>query len=502
MPNDPALIKEYESEVDSPLTDGLTGLINHGFFIHSLAREIEKSARYEEPLTLALIDIDSFAGYNKRHGPLKGDRVLKEVANVVGNSIREVDLAARLSGDVFAVIYTKSDISLANASAERMRQAVEETFDKKPTVSIGLARFPDHAKNLENLLSKAEEALLNAKMKGRNNVFLIEQTSPETRSRPTVLVVDDDPTNVKLLEAKLFRFNYEILKAYSGEEALSIINDANVDLVLLDVMMPGIDGYEVCHRLKSAEDTKSIPVVMVTALDDPEAKVNAVKAGADDFLTKPSDKEELRDCIESLLRLRSFSEGLPTIEKDLMFVANRAEGKEEFTRGHVQRVTSMAVATGRSVGLSETEIDALRLGSILHDIGKVAISPDILKKPAALNDKEWEIMKSHPDLGYRICQPLAKNLGPALEIIRHHHERLDGSGYPDGLSGQEVSVPSQIMAVVDMYDAMTTNQPYRKALSKEKALDILRQEVEEGKLDKSIAEKFIHTVADGVAYVQ
>ncbi len=494
MLNDAASIKRYEEEVDSPITDSLTGLFNHGFFSISLGMEIGRSMRYGEPVTLALFDIDAFASFNRRHDHCKGDRVLKGVAEIVKNNIRQVDIAARFSGDVFAVIYTKSDIAPAAEAAERIREAVKRTFDSEPTVSVGLASHPANAKSQEGLLSKAEEALLHAKMMGKNNLYYFEEDTPQSHSKPTILIVDDDPTNVKLMEAYLFHSSYEIVKAYDGEEALSIVNNMGVDLVLLDIMMPGIDGYEVCRRLKQSEATNLIPVVMVTALNDTKAKVKALEYGADDFVTKPPKRVELQARVKSLLRIKYLNNSLTTVEKVLMSLANAAEAKDDSSQGHVQRVASMAVALGRTMGLPETDIQALRLGGILHDIGKIGVSGDILNKPSTLNDQEWEVVKGHTDVGYRSCLPLAKNLGPALDIIRHHHERLDGSGYPDGLSGEELTIPSQIMTVADMYDAMTTDKPYRKAMTKEKALEILYQEVEDGKLDKEIVQKLMETI--------
>lgn len=367
---------------------------------------------------------------------------------------------------------------------------------------MGLASHPVNARSSETLIGKAEEALLQAKMKGKNNLHYFEESALEPHLRPTILIVDDEPRTIKLMEAYLFHANYEIVKAHNGDEALSIIKNVNVDLVLLDIMMPGTDGYEVCRQLKENETTKLIPVVMVTALNDTKAKVKALAAGADDFVTKPPNRVELVARVKSLLRIKSLNDSLTGFERVLVSLTNVIEKKEKSLEGHVQRVAGMAVVIGRNMGLSESEIEVLRLGAILHDIGRLGVPSDILDKPSTLSEEEWETIKSHPDVGYRIILPLAKNIGPALDIIRHHHERLDGSGYPDGLNAEELSTSSQIMTVVDMYDSITTDQPYRKAKSKEEAVTILRQEVEEGKLDKQIVEKLFDIVADGVGFEQ
>ena len=496
MLDNAALMKSYEVEVDSPLTDSLTGLFNCGFFNQLLLREIERSNRYGEPFALALLDMDSFKVYNKRHGPFKGDRVLKEVAEIIKDKIRDVDLAARFSGDVFAIIYTNSDVALAASAAERITDAVVNVFDGDPTVSMGLVSFPTDARSPEGLLSRAEEVLVHAKMWGKNKIYYFDSAAPISPNKPVVLVVDDEPTNVKLVEAFLFQLDYKILKAYGGEDALAMVRNLDVDLILLDIMMPGMDGYEVCRRIKGNDATCQIPVLMVTALDDTEAKVKALDAGADDFVTKPLNRVELLARMKSLLRIKSLNDSLSTIEKVLMSLANTVEAKEEYSPGHVQRVASLAVTMGRRMGLPARDVDAIKLGGILHDIGKRGVPPDILNKPGKLDDDEWEVVRGHADVGFQISLPLAKNLTPALEIIRHHHERLDGSGYPDGLSAGELSVRSQIVTIVDMYDSMTTDQPYRRALSQEKAFEILWKETNDGKLDRAIVQQLIDIVGN------
>lgn len=484
---DAKLITIYEKETGAHYTDSLTGLLNHGFFEMVLNREFKRSERYAEPFTLSLIDVDSFNHYNRRHSSVAGDRVLKEIAGLIIKNIRQIDLAARYSGDVLEVVFIKSNIQSALLPLERIRQAVEKKYAGDPTISVGLASYPNDAATKDTLAEKAHMALLQAKIRGKNKVFFFEKEPPTVAIRlPKILVVDDEPRNVKLLEAILRPMNYEVIKAFNGEDALTIINRVDVDLVLLDVMMPHMDGYEVCRRLKASEATRLVPVVMVTALGNVEDKIKGIEAGADDFLTKPPNKMELRARTKSLVSLKKLNNSLTSIERVLFSLANTVDAKDSYTQGHVDRVSNLAMALGHQVALSASELEALRYGGALHDIGKIGIPREIINKLGPLDTEEWKIMKNHPDVGYKICLPLQKNLGSALDVIRYHHEKLDGSGYPDGLKGDEISTVVRIMAVVDIFDALTTGRPYRKAMSREKALGVLRNEAEEGKLDQEI----------------
>ncbi|MGD8961134.1 MAG: diguanylate cyclase [Desulfobacterales bacterium] len=484
---DAKLITIYEKETGAHYTDSLTGLLNHGFFEMALNREFKRSERYGEPFTLALIDVDSFNHYNRRHSSVAGDRLLREIAGLITKNIRQIDLAARYSGDVLEVVFIKSNTQSALVPLERIRQAVEKKYGGDPTISVGLASYPNDAATKDLLTEKAYKALLQAKIGGKNKVVFYEKESPTVASRlPKILVVDDEPRNVKLLEAILRPLNYEVIKAFNGEDALTIINKVDVDLVLLDVMMPLMDGYEVCRRLKASEATRLIPVVMVTALDSVEDKINGIEAGADDFLTKPPNKMELRARTKSLINLKKLNDNLTSIEQVLFSLANTVDAKDTYTQGHVERVSNMAMTLGHQLALSASELQALRYGGALHDIGKIGVPDDIINKRGPLDPEEWNIMKSHPDLGFKICMPLRRNLKSALDVIRYHHEKLDGSGYPDGLKGEQISTVVRIMAVVDIFDALITGRSYRKAMPCGKALEILRNEAEEGKLDQEI----------------
>lgn len=480
---------DYKKETGADYTDALTGLFNHGFFQIYLEREIKRYERYGTSFALALIDIDSFFFYNHRHGPLKGDRMLKAVSEIIKENIRKTDLAARYAGDVFAVILTESDTKTAFKPIDRIREWVEKMPDPSGTVSIGLAGYPQDATSKGSILQRANAALKEAKLRGKNCIYYYEEEKPFLDSNePVILVVDDEPRNVVLLEALLKNQKYNVLKAYNGEEALHMLAKTDVDVLLLDIMMPGINGYEVCRRIKSNAATRMIPVVLVTALDDMDSKIKGIESGADDFITKPVNKIELIARTKSLVNVKKLNNNLASIENVLFSLAITVEAKDAYTQGHIERVANVGVLLGRKMGLSPKEIEALRYGGMLHDIGKIGVPEDVLNKPGPLDDREWEKMRAHPDIGYKICSPLKKNLGLALDVIRHHHEKLDGTGYPDGLKGDEVSEVARVMAVADIYDALITDRPYRKAMPRDAALDILQKEAAEGKLDIQVVE--------------
>ena len=494
---DALLAKQYENEIGAPFTDNLTGLYNNGFFQISLENEINRSERYGNVFSIALIDVDSFSQFNMSHGPLEGDRLLKKVARLIKKNTREVDFAARYSGNLFAVIVTESNCHQTLKVADRIRSDVAKKSNGLATVSIGLASCPDDATTVRNILNKANEALTKAKLQGKNNIHFAENNADKGfDNRPTILIVDDDFQNLKLLEGMLFPIDCELIKATNGIDTLSVVQKTAVDLIILDVMMPEMDGYEVCQQLKTNEATRLIPVVLVTALDDREAKIKGINAGADDFITKPANKMELLARTKSLIRLKRLNDNLASIEYVLFSLARTVEAKDEYTKGHVERVSKLAIILGRKMGLTETEMEALRIGGILHDIGKITIPEYILNKPGSLSHEESEVMKNHPVAGYNICLPLKKNLGYALEVIRQHHEKLDGSGYPDGLRSEDISIASRIMAVVDIYDALVTDRAYREGLSLEKAIEILKQEADSKKLDEFVVENLIAVVCE------
>jgi putative two-component system response regulator len=486
---------DYKKETDSHFTDCLTGLFNHGFFQIALDHEVERARRYETTFTLALLDIDSFYVYNGRHGHVKGDRILKKISGLIKENIRAVDLAARYAGDVCVLVLINADSYQTLETMERIRQAIARHTNGDVTISIGFASYPEDATDKESLIKKAQEALLQAKIKGKNRTeFFSKEESLDTDENPRILIVDDEPRNLKYLEALLLPFHYDVVKVPNGKEALSVVSKVDIDLILLDVMMPNMNGYEVCRRLKGGESTRLIPIVMVTALNDMEAKIKGIDNGADDFISKPFNKMELLTRVKNLINVKSLNNNLTSLENTLFSLANAVEAKDKYTSGHIWRVSELAVALSKKIGLSEKRIQEVKVGGIIHDLGKIGVPKDILNKPGRLSPEELDIMQNHPDIGYKICLPIKKTLGMALDIVRYHHEKIDGSGYPDGLKGDAIPLGAKIMAVVDIYDALISDRPYRKGMSKERAQEILRQDSAEGKLDSKLAEYLIEIV--------
>ncbi len=310
-----------------------------------------------------------------------------------------------------------------------------------------------------------------------------------TNCRTTILVADDQEANRELLSAYLTREGYQVLCYGDGNQALETLNSRPVDLALLDVLMPGKTGFNVCRAVKSNPETRLIPIVLVTGLSSSEDRIQGIECGADDFLCKPIKSEELLARVRSLLRLKHFTDELESAETVLFTLAQSIEAKDTYTQGHCDRLSRYSVQLADRLGAPDDLRVALRRGGIVHDIGKVAVPEHILLKPGPLTPEEREVMQQHPAVGERICAPL-KSFRSVLPIIRHHHERLDGTGYPDGLKNGEIPLAARILTTVDIYDSLTTDRPYRKALPSSEAIRIMREEVKRGWWDASLVEEF------------
>jgi putative two-component system response regulator len=262
------------------------------------------------------------------------------------------------------------------------------------------------------------------------------------------------------------------------------------DLVLMDVMMPHLDGLEVCRAIKRNPSTRLVPVVLVTALQNSEDRIRGIEAGADDFVSKPFNAHELRARVRSLIRIKRYTDDLDTAESVILSLALTIEARDKCTDGHCHRLAAYASALGRELGLGEDDVSALARGGFLHDIGKVGIPDAILLKPDRLTRSEYDVMKQHSVIGDRLCGEL-RSLRRVRPIVRHHHERLDGSGYPDGLRGDAIPLLAQITAVVDVFDALTTSRPYKAALPIDDAYDELIREIDRGWHRRDLVEAFI-----------
>lgn len=307
----------------------------------------------------------------------------------------------------------------------------------------------------------------------------------------TILVADDHESSLAGLEALLGLEGFHVATARDGEKALEEFARQRPDLLLLDVSMPKLSGIEVCRQLKNNPESRLVPVVLITGLTATEDRVAGIEAGADDFLTKPVDREQLLARVRSLLRQKAYTDELERAEAVLFALARSIEQKDPYTEGHCERLAEYSAKLGYYLGLPAQEIKALRQAGIVHDIGKVAVPDAILLKPGPLTHEEQQIVHRHPVAGESICAPL-RSFHLVLPIIRHHHEKQDGSGYPDGLKGEQVPLTARLLQIVDVYDALTTARPYKRAMAVADAVALMEQEVNKGWWDRRVFTAFRH----------
>ena len=309
------------------------------------------------------------------------------------------------------------------------------------------------------------------------------------RRAPRVLVIEDNASALSLMRDLLVSRGYDVVAVPNAAQAEAEVFRRPPDLVLSDVIMPGKSGYEFCRELKENPATRLIPCVLITGLTEREDRVRGIEAGADDFLNKPIFPEELFARVKSLLKLKEFTDELETAESILCTLGLSVESRDPYTEGHCERLAENASNLGRHLRLDEDEVTALRRGGYLHDLGKIAVPDEILKKHDNLTPEEWVIMRRHPVTGENICRPL-KSLRLVLPIIRNHHEHFNGSGYPDGLSGRNIPLLARILQVVDIYDALTTTRPYKLAQSHDQASLAMREEARSGLWDPELVAEF------------
>jgi putative two-component system response regulator len=315
-----------------------------------------------------------------------------------------------------------------------------------------------------------------------------------TPCTPRVLIVDDNPSIARLLRQSLMAEGYRIDLAEDGQEALARVASEPPDLILLDVGLPQVTGDEVCRRIKADPATHLIPIVMVTAQGEMQSKLQAWEYGADDFLTKPFHLAEVLARCRSLLRIKRLVEERDSAEAVVYALARTVEAKSPFTLGHSERVAQYALALARAVALNDRQLEVMHKGALLHDIGKISVPDEILNKPGSLTAEEYEIVKGHSATGAHIVEPL-HSVRDAVPLIRWHHERLDGRGYPDGLAGDAIPLPVRILSVADVYDSLSSDRPYRASIAHQVCLDILRDNARGGGLDLELVTLFCEIVA-------
>ncbi|MEO8661743.1 MAG: HD domain-containing phosphohydrolase [Bryobacteraceae bacterium] len=322
------------------------------------------------------------------------------------------------------------------------------------------------------------------------SLFLVHES-------PAILIVDGVAINRKVIRATLRAFPYRIFEAEGPAHAFSILQKERVDLLIVDMVLPELSGPDFCRRVKADRRTHLIPILILTSIQGVESEVAGIASGADEFLLKPLHPEVVRTRIRSMLRHKSAIDSLDEAETILFALARAVEQRDKGTGDHCGRLSKYAVAMGEALGLGQVELQALRRGVYLHDIGKVCVPDAILFKPGRLDEEEWSVMCRHTIMGEEICRPM-KSLAPVLPIIRSHHERWDGGGYPDGLAGEEIPLLARIMQTVDIYDALVSRRSYKAPLTHTEALDLLAKEVDKGWRDPRLVAVFREAVCEPV----
>ncbi|BAZ27353.1 response regulator receiver modulated metal dependent phosphohydrolase [Kalymmatonema gypsitolerans NIES-4073] len=311
---------------------------------------------------------------------------------------------------------------------------------------------------------------------------------------PKILVVDDHAASRMATVAVLAMEGNEVIEADSGFTAVELVAQKAPDLIVLDVMMPDMDGFQVCQLLKQNEHTRLIPIIFITGLNDRRSRIRGIEVGADDFLSKPFDRLELTARVKSLVRQKRLNEELDHTEQVLFSIARAIESRDPKTGDHCERLVKFGKAFGEYLNLTHNQIRDLMWGGYLHDIGKVAIPDAVLLKTGKFTAQEWDIMKQHVLIGEKICQPL-RNIRGVIPIIRHHHERWDGSGYPDGLVGEDIPYLAQVFQIMDIFDALVSERPYKRALTLEEALTVMAEETALGWRNPKLMQQFTEFIS-------
>lgn len=310
-----------------------------------------------------------------------------------------------------------------------------------------------------------------------------------------VLLVDDEKTVCEVLKMQLVDEGYEVEVAFDGKDALEKLSQFQPDVVVSDVMMPITNGIQLCQKIKENPETRFIPVIIMTTLTDRAKRYEALEVGADEFLNKPVDTVEMFTRLRALIRMKRLIDELEDSKNIIRMLANTIAAKDGYTGQHVERVSDYSLALAKEIQVPEEEWKTIEMGALLHDIGKIGIPESVLLKPASLTEEEFDIIKKHPGIGVDICRPL-KFLKNVLKVIRSHHERWDGTGYPDGLKGEDIPVEARIVSIADAYDAMTSDRPYRKGMPVEKAIEILK-EGRNSQWDGKLVDRFVALISQG-----
>jgi len=470
--------------------DSLTGLPNHRAFREKLNSLCRKAlAKPDRPFCLVMVDVDHFKIYNDTHGHPEGDAVLRKVAKLMSAGLRQHDLAARYGGEEFAIVFNGANKETATIAAERIRKAIADySFDKgSTTVSMGIAEFPLDTADPSELIELADKALYHAKSTGRNRVFRWGTPNGESGTGESAVAGTAQATRVLVVEGAgetcaddIRAYTSEscgVTSASSMDEAMEILKSHTFDIAI--VSAEALPERNTRHLSTLAAIHTNMPIVLVTTDMPTEESRDALRRGATDILIRPYNPAGFPLLIErnlerqrlELQRLMQKSTGVMLQAIEALVAA--VDAKDHHTAGHSARVAELTMALCDNLGMSNEERYALELASKLHDIGKIALPDSALNKNSALTEAEWKAMHEHPVIGAKIVGAIGE-LAYVSTIIRHHHERLDGSGYPDGLSGPAIPYLSRIIAVADSYEAMTAERSYRKRLNPVEAITELK----------------------------
>ncbi len=500
--------------------DVLTGLYNRRGLEEEYQRTWIMSRRYNWPIGVAVLDIDNFKTLNDTHGHMLGDQILREFASLVHRVARESDIIGRYGGDEMVVVLAQAGTADCIAFGERLLNAMRQHvfctskgFAIQLTASIGVASSVNGSADMtsDTLLAQADQALYMAKKEGRNRVSLYQplpaaagekagiplppNAAAPTRARGTILVVDDEPSIGTLLSRILRAQAYEVQVETTAAAAIEAIQakPGRFDIIITDLNLPEKSGLDLLDELRSIDE--NMIKIVITGNATIDNAVLSLRRGAYDFIEKPIAGEQLTAIVERALEYRrlkheniryqnhleemvreksaALREALSQVKASYDFtleaMASLLDARERSTAHHCSRVRDLSVIMARELGLSINEIDEIARGALLHDIGKMSIPDSILLKPGPLTPEEREEMMRHPEAGYQLLSP-SPHLKRVAEIIRSHHERFDGTGYPRGLKGTDIPLGARIFAIIDAYDAMRSDRVYRKAISKEDAL--------------------------------
>ena len=436
----------------------------------------------------------------RRH-PLLGARILsplesfRKVRKIIRHHHERLDGSGypdRVSGSDFDVM--TEIVSLANYFDHLHSRGPENEVRERLDRSIGKGQFRrevvEELLEVEPRTPEAAEGWQERSGESWLELLPVEDVAHTGR----ILVVDDTASNREVLETVLGEAGHEVITVGTGEATLTALSEEVPDLLLLDVHLPDIDGFEVCRRVKERPETEFLPVILVTAHHELRDRNLSSEVRADDFLVYPIDRLELIARVESLLRLRLYFQDLEEYQGVILSLASALEAKDPYTRGHSERVGFLAARISRELGLPEDRSEEMLVAGLLHDIGKIGVPEDLLNKAGPLTEEEFLAVMAHPILGEEICRPL-RSARSALPVIRHHHERYDGSGYPDHLTGDEIPLGARILGVADAYDALTSARSYRRSLECQEAVDLLRRETERGRWDPEIFDALVEVVA-------